>query len=514
MARGVARLSLRRSIASSYASHAYVTLIGVVLIPVYLHYMGAENYGLVGFFLMLQGWFQLLDVGITPTVSRETARFKSGVGSASEFRWFVGLLEAVFFGIAVVVAVVFALSSPLIARGWLTFQELDVSDVVVALQLIGCLVSLRWACGLFRGMIAGFERLVWLAGFNAGIATLRFVFVVPVLAYIGAEAKHFFGYQIVVSLLELGLLIRASHRLLPTRSRLAADVRPNWRRLQGLFTFSLTIALTSSLSIVVTQLDKLALSRLIPLNDFGYFTAAALVAAGIAVMGAPIGTVLQPRLCGLAASGRDDEMLSIYRNATQVITLLAGPAVLLMVVFPEQILWVWSGNVEFARVGTPTLALYAIGNGIMALGALPFYLLFARGALRLHLVGSVLFAAAFVPLCIWGAAARGPTGTGLALITVSTAYLLLWVPRIHAAFGLTLHRRWLFEDILPIAASAATAVLLARLLIPLSTDRVQLGLQLAALSVATLIAAGGGSASVRRWLSARTRRSLDGDAAQ
>ena len=31
--------------------------------PLYIKYMGAEAYGLVGFFTMLQAWFGLLDMG-------------------------------------------------------------------------------------------------------------------------------------------------------------------------------------------------------------------------------------------------------------------------------------------------------------------------------------------------------------------------------------------------------------------------------------------------------------------
>ena len=44
------------------------------MLPMYIKYMGAEAYGLVGFFSMLQAWFNLLDLRLTPTIGRETAR--------------------------------------------------------------------------------------------------------------------------------------------------------------------------------------------------------------------------------------------------------------------------------------------------------------------------------------------------------------------------------------------------------------------------------------------------------
>jgi O-antigen/teichoic acid export membrane protein len=64
-------MSLKRNILANYASQTYVTLIGILMLPVYLRYMGAEACGLVGFFTMLNALFQLLDMGLTPTLARE-----------------------------------------------------------------------------------------------------------------------------------------------------------------------------------------------------------------------------------------------------------------------------------------------------------------------------------------------------------------------------------------------------------------------------------------------------------
>lgn len=72
-------MSLKRNILANYASQIYVTLIGIVVLPLYIKYMGAEAFGLVGFFAMLQVWFNLLNVGLTPAMVHETACFRDGV---------------------------------------------------------------------------------------------------------------------------------------------------------------------------------------------------------------------------------------------------------------------------------------------------------------------------------------------------------------------------------------------------------------------------------------------------
>ena len=93
-------MSLKRNILASYASQIYVTLVGILILPLYLKYMGAEAYGLVGFFTMLQAWFNLLDMGLTPTVARETARFRGGATDALSYRRLLRALQLIFFVIA------------------------------------------------------------------------------------------------------------------------------------------------------------------------------------------------------------------------------------------------------------------------------------------------------------------------------------------------------------------------------------------------------------------------------
>lgn len=71
-------MSFRKNIAASYASQIYVTLISIAMMPIYRSLLGSEPYGLVGFFAMIQAWFMLLDLGLTPTLAREAARYRGG----------------------------------------------------------------------------------------------------------------------------------------------------------------------------------------------------------------------------------------------------------------------------------------------------------------------------------------------------------------------------------------------------------------------------------------------------
>ena len=186
-------MSLKKNILANYLSQFYVTLIGIVMVPMYINYMGAEAYGLVGFFAMLQAWFNLLDMGLTLTLVRETARFRGGVTDALSYRRLLRALEGIFLIVGLIGGSAMLAASGYIAHGWLQASQLPIAEVKTAIQLMAIIIALRWMCGLYRSAISGAERLVWLSGFNSMIATFRFVGVLPLLMFIGVTPTIFSG---------------------------------------------------------------------------------------------------------------------------------------------------------------------------------------------------------------------------------------------------------------------------------------------------------------------------------
>ena len=199
---------------ANYASQIYVTLAGILLVPVYLRYMGAEAYGLVGFFAMVQIWFGLLDMGLTLTLVRETARLQGKAVDALTYCHLVRALELIFLGVGIVGGALLFFSAARIATSWLTVQHLDLATVVGALQLMSIAIAMRWMSGLYRGIVSGVEDFVWLSGFNAVIASCRFIGVIPLLMWLDGSPLVFFGYQCAIGLVELiGLIFKAKRSM-------------------------------------------------------------------------------------------------------------------------------------------------------------------------------------------------------------------------------------------------------------------------------------------------------------
>ncbi len=442
-------MSLKRNVLAGYLNQFYVALIGIVMLPMYLQYMGAEAYGLVGFFALLQAWFGLLDMGLTPTMSRESARFHGGALGASDYLQFVRMLEWVFGAIAFVGGGLVVLFAGYIAQRWLQVSQLSIGEVQNAVKVMGVVVAMRWMGGLYRGAINGAEKLVWLGVFNALIATVRFVGVIPVLILVDPTPVIFFNYQFLVAVIELVGLATYAYHLFPAKPsgfQLVWNLMPLRPRLR----FSLTIAFTSSVWVLVTQTDKLVLSKLLPLSEYGYFTLAVLIASSVTMMYGPISNALMPRMARLEAEGDRVALIQVYRQSTQIVAVLAGAVSVTLAVCAEPLMWVWTGNHLLAYQAAPVLSLYALGNGILSVAAFPYYLQYAIGNLRLHFIGNALFVIFLMPSIIWGASHYGGQGAGWAWLIMNLIVFVVWLPFVHHTFVPGLNRKWYVQDTLVI----------------------------------------------------------------
>lgn len=479
--------SLRTNILASYVSQIYLIIISIAILPVYIKYMGAEAYGLVGFFAMLQGLFSLLDFGLTPTISRQTAQYNAGAETALNFRRLFRALSSIFVVIAVVGGGVLFLLNDYIAKNWLKLENLNIQDVLFCLQIMAVCVSLRWMTGLYRGVISGFEQIVWLSVINSLIATLRFPGVLLYMYYFGFTVRSFFIFQFFIAILEFLLLAIKSSLLLPkieSRELIGWSLKP----VKPVLSFALTIAFTSSVWVLFTQLDKFVLSGILSLSDYGYFTLAVLVAGGILQLSAPISAPIMPRMARLEGEKQHEQMRQVYLNATQFIAVIVVTAGIVLAGVAKPVLYAWTGDMALAAQAAPVLQLYALGNALLALAAFPYYLQYAKGKLFYHFIGSISSVIILVPTIIWAAKNYGAIGAGWVWFLTQVVYLVFWVSYIHTKIEPHINLLW-FKSFLPSVITVSVFTLLTNQWIEYSGDRFLIFLKIILISISSIFIA-------------------------
>lgn len=432
--------------------------------PLYLRYLGAEAFGLVGVHVMLQAWISVLDMGLTPALMREMSRFRAGTLLAMEAAVRLRTLEVVLGTLAVAVVGLLWVGSGWVSGTWLSASELPQTVLGRCITLIGLAVALRWLTGLHRAALAGLERQDWVNGLSAGFATLRFAGVLPLLIFISTSPEHFFAYQAGVGALELFAFATIVHRLVPCD----VGIRADWRVLATMLPMVGSMSILVVIWVVVTQVDKLILSGLLPLNEYGYFTLAIMAASGVLVLVPPLNQVVQPRLTVLAERGDEAALVELYRLSSQLAVIafvgLGGG----LAFFAEPILRIWSGNSEVAQATAPVLFWYGLANAVVGILVLPSMLQFARGKLRLHVLGNLILLVTLLPALALAARYWGASGAGKIYFIANLSLLLFWVPIVHRCFLPALTWRWSLRDTLPIALAMLLCMAVASRLLPAS----------------------------------------------
>lgn len=290
-------MSLKRNVVANYLGQAWVALMALAFVPVYIGYLGMEAFGLIGLFAMIQAWLTLLDMGMTPTLTREMARFEAGEHGAQSIADLLRTLELLCAGIALLIIVAMVAGSGWLANHWLRADSLSPQTVEAAVRVAGAVVALRFVEGLYRGAIYGLQRQVWFNSVNAGVSTIRSVGLIAVLAWVAPTIEAFLIWQAAWAVIPVALYAWKVHSVLPQ-----APQRPRFstRSLVGVRRFAGGMMATTAVVLLLTQVDKVLLSRLLTLESFGYYALASAVAGVLMMLLGPITTAVYPRMVVLA----------------------------------------------------------------------------------------------------------------------------------------------------------------------------------------------------------------------
>ena len=501
-------MSIKINSTANFISQGYTILIGIAITPLYLQYLGAEAYGLVGFFALMQAWLNLLDLGLSPTLGRQVAYAR---GQKNGFEFFKRLLksfELIFIVLALVIIAGIYLASDWVAQVWIKADTLDLSTLIYCIGLMGVMIGLRWFAGLYRSGINGMEDQVWLSAANIVLISFKFIGALILLAFITQDIRHFLEYQLVIGALEVLLFMWRFYSQLPATENSPDLAAFDWQAVKSVAPFALGIAYTAGIWILITQTDKLILSGILSLAEFGYFSLVALVAGGITALSGPISQAIMPRMTLLLSQGKQDEMLSIYRQASQIVAVISLSVSLMIGLYAEPLIYAWTGNKEAAAWGYKVLIWFALGNGVLAINAFQYYLQSAFGQLRLHVIGSSISALIQVPVIYYAAVNYAAEGAGIAWFSFRLVWFLWWTPIVHRRFVPGFHLSWILKDILPIVViTVGVALGLSNLvMLDLTQNRLLLFLQMLGLGLLMLTISAFSAKSIRDRIFKRLKR--------
>jgi O-antigen/teichoic acid export membrane protein len=166
-----------------------------------------------------------------------------------------------------------------------------------------------------------------------------------------------------------------------------------------------------------------------------------------------------------------------------------------MALWPESVVYAWTGDRLIAISASPVLPFYAMGNVFLAILSPVYYLQIARGYLRLHVMGHIFFALVLIPLVYWATLTYGAAGASQAWFAINLLFLLVWSPLVLHRLLPGESRPWYVNSLLVPSVAAVALALAAKFFLPQDWTRgrwvalVDCAIAWAIVSVASILAA-------------------------
>jgi len=489
-----------RNVWANLLGNSWVALTNFAFIPLYIHFLGIEAYGLIGIFATLQAVFSILDMGLSGTLNREMARLSVLPEGSQKLRNLLRTLEVVYWGVAILIGIITCALAPLIAHHWVHADHLSPGLVQQTIMIMGLALAFQCPYALYSGGLLGLQRQLLLNGILVGIATIRSVGIVAILWLVSPTIQAFFICQIAISGLQTFLVNKALWGSLPTTGRKAAFTKELFR---DIWRFAAGLSGITIMTVILTQMDKIILSKLVTLEKFAYYTLASAVAMSLSRLISPVFNATYPRLTQLVALEKQEELKQFYHRTCQLMSVFIIPIAVIGALFAPELLLLWTRNPAIVANTHTVLSLLIIGTALNGLMNIPYALQLAHGWTRLSFYTIVLATIILLPLLFFITWRYGLVGAATVWVLLNGGYVLIVMQIMHRYLLRGELWRWYLEDIgLPLVAALPVAAL-GRGLIGPHLATANLIVSLVILSLATVTAAIFASKYTRGWLVTR-----------
>nr|WP_321278085.1 oligosaccharide flippase family protein [uncultured Vibrio sp.] len=424
-------MSLQKDTLVNYISRGYLGLIGIAISPLFFHFLGSESFGIISVFTVIQTWLQLLDLGLSNTLSRESAKYKSGCYKKNEFNNLLKYIRLFYFILSFCLFFLALHFSEEIANSeWFNTEQVSSNDIVIYVQIMAACISLRWLSIPFRSILVGFSQHTVLAKVDILMATYRSPICFLLLYVFEANLMTYFVIQLSHSIILIFLLYIASKDCL---NKFVLNDRTPFKNKEKLSykaiaNFTAQMLFTTIVWLIVSQFDKLYLSKNLSLSEYGMLTIAIQLSSVIMLLSSPFSVALLPRLTSFKVSGEIEKYVDTYINAFHFSMSILVPVCCVVFFFSDEILLLWTKSLKISEYGGDIVRIYILGNLLMAIGAFAYYLLFTSGNLKPHVKMSIFSGVILLPTYVYAINNYAALGSATTWVIYNLLLVVFWVP--------------------------------------------------------------------------------------
>lgn len=421
--------TLKYNFVANLIGKIWTGLISISIIPVYIYLLGIEAYGLIGIFLSIIAILAFLDFGLGNVLNHQLAKMSLDDSNPVNMHNLVNTLEIIYWAVGICTGISLVLLSSTISTNWIKPELLNSEYVEDAIKLMGVVLLCQWPRSLYYAGLMGLQKQVAMNVSSTVMATLLNIGGVLILLIFTPTIHALFYWYLVVGLLETliarYLLIKALPKhLLPGQFKIKKLTKDIWH-------FAVGVTGVTIVATILTQLDKVILSKVLSLENFAYYSIASRLAAGLYYFISPVTSAFFPKLTQLAMSENKEELAKVYHTGCQLLSISILPITVILSLFSNELLFHWTQNQSVADNSSSLLTILTIGTAINGMIAMPASLQFAHGWTKLTFYFNLFAVVLIAPATYLLASYFGPIGAAWVWLILNCSYVLFMIRIMH-----------------------------------------------------------------------------------
>jgi len=404
---------LAQNIISNYASVVWMGLLSLGLIPVYLRLLGPEQWGVVAICMAIQGFMGLLDAGLGQIMPRDIALAHGNkLREARAFQLFC----LAYLVIGALGFLVGQLAVPYLLEHWFNGGRGLAQGADISLRLVLVQFLFQFANNAHSGYWNGNQKQMRANVRLCVFGTAKHLGALALVSFWTPQAVAYLLPFAVVSVLEWWFNRRSIRSTLADMQNAPLE----WADFQGLARNAGVLALGVMVGMLVSQLDRLVLSRSLDAATYGSYVIVANLGLAFMQLQYPLMRAIFPRVVIASAGGGQDSRPRPLILA--VVLLCVAPCILGVVVAPWA-LHTWLGNPAVANAGVAPLRFILAAVAVNALYHLIYQRIVAAGENRVIVWINVAVLLVTAPLLFWIAPGLGAQAGGIGWLSASMLQL-------------------------------------------------------------------------------------------
>jgi len=420
-----------RNIVANIVGRCWSILSNFLFVPLYIQFLGIESYSIISLTLVIAGLMAVLDVGLTASLSREFALSTNSCKSKLDI--FL-TLETCYFIIAFIIIVMTLSTSNIVVNKWLKLDGLDPSEVASYIRIMGIGIAFQFLGQFYMGGLLGLEKQVVANVYQISWSAVRNGLIIIPIVFI-PSLKLFFIWQTVATLIYAILLRYTILGILSSTQYCFLKLpKIDWKIVHKIGRFASGMLLISLVAGLNSQMDKLAISKILPITILGFYTLAVSLTNSLNVLISPISIAFLPRLTSLFSENKREEAFRLYKKVFLLVAIIVFSVGSNLVIYDEEILFVWTGNWEIAKSACLFIPYLVMGMSSLALSTIPYNIAIANAYTRLNNILGILSLTVTLPGYWLLTNIYGAVGTALVWGGIQTLIFPIYLSLIHRKY--------------------------------------------------------------------------------